>query len=519
MLSDEVIDKVVERITNRIEQGNEYILKVIGESIKKIGTLTPSKAQELSQIIKYGGDYEKIVKKLAEITKLNVKDIYKIFEEVAKSDYQFARQFYKYRNKDFIPYKDNFALQQQVESISRVTVDEFISNTSMLGYGMQDANGNIIYRGIRETYNQLIDEAIMSIASGKETFQESMYRQLKTLGSGGLKVIYPSTYVDKNGVVKHHVRRLDSVLRTSIKEGVRELHNANQEIIGEEIDADGIEISVHSNPAIDHEEVQGRQFSKEEYAKLDNGEEAQDYKGNTYTLDHDGKNGYRQISTLNCYHVIFSIVLGVSKPLYSDKELKQIIDDNNKGFEFEGKHYSMYEGTQLLRQIETKIREQKDLQILAKASDNQQLIGESQERITQLTHKYRDVLKTSGLHSKLERAKVQGYNRQSVSNYKADKVIISADEILPKTLEYGNIRAVIPKDTTMTDVRVIAGYKTSTPIKSINKLVKDFPQYPQIWQKKVGTVKGKYNNYYVHWYSNGNNNYYYKVTKVKKNES
>ena len=414
MLSEEVIDKVVERIVQRYENANTAILKKIGETIKKIGTLKPSDALRLQSILKYGGSYEKIAKELSKLTGLTIQDIYKIFEQVSKENLEFAKEFYRYRNKDFIPYKDNFALQQQVESISRATVDEFISNTSMLGYGLQDANGNIIYRGIRETYNRLIDEAIMSIASGKETFQESMYRQLKTLGSGGLKVIYPSTYVDKNGVVKHHVRRLDSVLRTSIKEGVRELHNANQEIIGEEIDADGIEISVHSNPAIDHEEVQGRQFSNEEYAKLDNGEEAQDYKGNTYTLDHDGKNGYRQISTLNCYHVIFSIVLGVSKPLYSDKELKQIIDDNNKGFEFEGKHYSMYEGQELLRKIELELRKAKDEQILGRSSGIIENIENAQNRITKLTHKYRDVLKASGLHSKLDRAKVTGYKRVAI---------------------------------------------------------------------------------------------------------
>ena len=41
-----------------------------------------------------------------------------------------------------------------------------------------------------------------------------------------------------------------------------------QKIIGEEIGADGYEISVHSNPAPDHELVQGRQFSLEEYEKL-----------------------------------------------------------------------------------------------------------------------------------------------------------------------------------------------------------------------------------------------------------
>lgn len=68
MLSDEVIEKVIERLIRRIEQGNEYVLQKIGESVKKIGTLTPSKAQELVQVLKYGGDYDKIVNKLKEIT-------------------------------------------------------------------------------------------------------------------------------------------------------------------------------------------------------------------------------------------------------------------------------------------------------------------------------------------------------------------------------------------------------------------------------------------------------------------
>ena len=41
--------------------------------------------------------------------------------------------------------------------------------------------------------------------------------------------------------------------------------------------------------------------------------------------------------------------------------LKLLQEDNEKGFEFEGKHYSMYEGTQLQRGIEREIRKQKVL--------------------------------------------------------------------------------------------------------------------------------------------------------------
>ena len=144
---------------------------------------------------------------------------------------------------------------------------------------------------------------------------------MKEIGGSGLKTV---EYASGRSM------RLDSTIRMELKSDLRELHNENQKIIGEEIGYDGIEISVHANPAPDHEEAQGRQFSIEEYDKLNNGLEAKDYKGRTYTLDHDNKNGYRPISELNCYHYIFSIVLGVSDPEYSDKQLQEIIDKNNK---------------------------------------------------------------------------------------------------------------------------------------------------------------------------------------------
>ena len=90
-------------------------------------------------------------------------------------------------------------------------------------------------------------------------------------------------------------------------------------------------------------DVQGRQFSNEEYKKLSDGEVAKDYKGISRQLGHSKNGSYRHISEYNCYHKIFSIVLGVSKPEYTDKQLNDIRESNLSGFEFEGKHYTMYE--------------------------------------------------------------------------------------------------------------------------------------------------------------------------------
>lgn len=153
----------------------------------------------------------------------------------------------------------------------------------------------------------------------------------------------------------------------------------------------------------------GRQFSLEEYDKLEAGDVATDVNGNTY-------NGAdkRAIGEMNCYHKIFNIIIGVSEPEYSDEELKEIQQRNTKGFEFDGKHYSMYEGTQFQRRLETEIRKAKDTQILARASEDTELIDESQQRITHLTHKYNDLCKISGLQPQKRRMTVSGYRRVAV---------------------------------------------------------------------------------------------------------
>lgn len=76
----------------------------------------------------------------------------------------------------------------------------------------------------------------------------------------------------------------------------------------------------------------------------------------------------------------------------------------------------MYQGTQLQRLIERKIREEKDIQILARASGDKLSTVEAQTKITQLTIKYKQLCNISGLPSQLKtRASVIGYKRTNVA--------------------------------------------------------------------------------------------------------
>ena len=401
-ITQEQIDLLVERLINRVEKANEVFLKYIGSKINEIGKLTPSDAHKLVQILKYGDNYDNIVKQINKYTNLNIQDIDKIFNEYAKKDKSFYKEFYKYRN---IPFDNNKIIDNQINALSNLAKSDMVLFTrpNILGYSFTDPITKFVsFHNLKETYNTLLDTALMNVGQGKETFDSAMSNILKEIGGSGIKTIQ---YESGRSV------RLDSAIRMHLKDSLLQLHNENQKIYGEKFNADGVEISVHEYPAIDHEKVQGRQFSNEEYDKLDAGQIAKDYKGNTYTLDHDAKNGYRPISTMNCYHYIFPIILGVSEPEYTDIALKHIQDRNKKGFEYDGKHYTLYEGTQMQRALERKIREQKDIQIIGKSSNNLEVIADSQTKITQLTNKYKELSKISGLPTKMKRMQVSEYKR------------------------------------------------------------------------------------------------------------
>lgn len=391
MLSEEALERLSERLVDRIEELNLFMINKLGDQISKIGKLTPSQLQELFQSVQYGNNLDDIVNKIAEITNKNVSDIYEIFEEVAKQNQTYAKQFYDYRNIKFIPFQENTQLQQHVRNIAQATVNEYLNMSKSMAYTMYNSKGAREFSSLSETYQKITDRAILSISQGRESYEMAIKRTMRELTSNGLRTVdYASGYS----------RRMDSSVRMNIMDGVRRLNRELQEEFGKEFGADGIEVSHHKNAAPDHiDSIDGRQFSKEEFEKVNNSLE-------------------RHVGELNCYHFTYSIILGISKPLYSKEELEADKQANIKGFEFEGEHYTNYEGTQLQRRIETKIREYKDRQIGAKSINDTDEVYHCQRKIRQLTDKYKELSDVSGLPTKVERLRVDGYRKVKSSNNK-----------------------------------------------------------------------------------------------------
>lgn len=405
----------VERLVRRVQQLDEMILETIGKRVAQIGTLSKTEVYQVQQMLKYGADIKKIEKYIAKVTKLNAKDIEDLFEIEARDNYDFAKQFYRARGLEYIPYKKNENLQNYIEAVKKQAVDEYINLSKTIGFTVMDSFGNRQYTLFSRGYQEIIDKAIISLTQGKDTFQNVMSKSLKDLASNGIQVVTKEGIKNINYASGYH-RRLDSAVRMNILDGMRMLNNNLQDKFGEDFGADGVEISVHINPAPDHEDVQGKQFTKKEFERLQETGVAKDITGKPYDIRRYITKrqiySHRPISQMNCYHNAFQIVIGVNKPLYTQQQLNEIKTNNHNGFEYEGKHYSNYEGSQLLRQIETEIRKQKDIQIISRASGDEENTQISQKKITLLTHKYREVVDISGLNNQLKtRAKVSNYRR------------------------------------------------------------------------------------------------------------
>ena len=323
---------------------------------------------------------------------------------MAKKNQVFAKQFYDYKKVKYIPYEKNIELQNQVEAIRRITKDTYKNLSKTLGF-TREINGKRYYYSIGETYSKVIDEATLSIVQGKDSFNIAMNKAISDLAKSGIQTIdWESGY---------H-RRLDTSVRMNIQSAIRDFSISLQRQFGEEYGADGVEISVHDRPAPDHAEIQGHQFSTKkkdgeelsEFDKLQNNKDCYDYQGNFISKNYKNHDR-RSIGEYNCYHYVYSVVLGISKPQYTQKQLDKINIANEKGFTLDGKHYTLYEGTQLQRKMELGIRRLRDKELMLKESNTTDKLEVTQLKITRLINKYIELSKKSGLPTKMERLRLR----------------------------------------------------------------------------------------------------------------
>lgn len=384
MQDEEKLDKILERFYLRYNRYNTKVLEELGKAIKQFDGLTPSEAHKLGQQLKYSNNIDDLLNELSRISGKSIQDVNTLLDKVAVENVAFAEAY-----GDVKKYQDNIRLQRYVNTIKKETYGTFknLAKSKNIGFTFKDENNKTIFKPMRMVYRDLIDEAVYNVSSGVSDYQSAMRNTIKQLADSGVKV-----HEEKTSYISGYSRRIDSSVRQAVLTGVRQVNLGVQQMVGEEFGADGYEISAHFLCADDHLDIQGRQFSKKEYERLNDDLE-------------------RPIGELNCKHFAFAIILGVNLPSYTKKQLNQYKRYSQKKIEYNGKEYTRYDASQVQRRFETEIRKQKDRQIIARTSGDKEEISNAQNKISQLTKEYNNFSKVAGLSTYKNRLQVSGYHR------------------------------------------------------------------------------------------------------------
>lgn len=379
MISEADLTDYAYIVSARFDAINTHYIKLMAKQIKEIGKLSPSNLFRLQQMSKMQQNIDSIEYMLAQETGKTLDELDKVLELSGLSVYKDAYDLYVAHNRIQVPFKQNQNMMNYIRSVQSLTHNTF----------MNMSNTTVIF----EPYRNLVDVAIDAVTNGIDSYNNIIRKQLtdSTLQSNlryadeGLKVTYASGLT----------RRLDSAVRMNVLEGVRQVNNGIREKAGEEFGADGVEVSAHALCARDHIDIQGRQFSKKEFEMRN--EELR-----------------RHISTCNCKHYTFPIILGISKPTYTDKELKQYKANSEKPVNINGREMTKYQATQAQRNMETAIRKQKDKYIFADTMGDTKMAEKIKNNINQLQSQYNSISQQAGLSPKMDRTYVPGYTGKQV---------------------------------------------------------------------------------------------------------
>ena len=375
MITDKELEKLAERFATRMDKVTEVTYKTIGNRINKIGKMSVTDAKKINRLVIYNEDMTKIVAELHKQTNKNISEIEEMYKTVSEKDYKDSKKDFEANGVEYIPYTQNNRLKLIVGSVATITEKEMknISRTTAIGF-RDYLDNEVIYKGIAEVYQEAIDTAITAVVTGVSDYQTEMYKVLKPMVNSGIRTI---------DYVSGYSRRLDSSVRQAILTGIRQVNQETTNEIGRQFGADGYEITAHGDCAPDHLDIQGKQYTQKEFRQLNERLE-------------------RPVGELNCKHFAYPIVIGVSSPAYTKKQLKELERESTRKIEYEGKTYTAYEATQVQRKLETQIRQQKENKLIG----NDKITKEANAKIRALTTKYKDFSNKAGLPIKTNRLRV-----------------------------------------------------------------------------------------------------------------
>ena len=395
MLSDEQIEKIIYPYASRQAEFSLSVIQVIAKRLSKLADFddisplqrTAIERKEISLIHKLHGDY----------VKKQLRHIKDDFWWIAFVIYAESLRFYEQQ----VELERNKALVNTINEITEQTQKQLEQILTNPVFVIRDLKNPAIIKphNLEKTYQTVLSEALSYGNVSKELQDIALKRTETQLFDSGVRYM-----INNSSNNAKDATNANNAIRFSVLDGIKNLINKMQEVMGEQFGADAVELSAHIYPAPDHAPAQGHQFSMEEVDKMQAGEDFKDLQGQEYF-------GFeRNIGEWNCRHYFMRIKKG-AEPTYTQKQLDKILEDNERGYTDEnGKHYTLYECTQVQRRYEREIRKAKEKYLYGKALMDKNMMNMARARVGKLTTQYKQFSHKCNIPIKSERIKVKDYS-------------------------------------------------------------------------------------------------------------
>ena len=379
----EKLPKPLERIMRDLEMS---IMQEIIERIKAVAQITPVTDWLLMRLTAIGTSKVRIKRMIGESlieSDLRVDDIY---EQAVRSDFVRYKEIYEAVGRDYRPYGENKWLQQVVETARRQTKDSLrpMENiTQTMGFNVPVGGGKKVFTPLSEYLERSMDKAMMGIVTGSKTYSQAVGDVIDEMTASGIRTVdYASGKSD----------RIEVAARRAVMTGVAQMTDKVNEKNAEELGTDDWEVDWHMGARnigtgyLNHQNWQGKVYSSAEMRTICGLGEMLGFAG------------------INCYHIRFPFIRGISKRKYTDEWLAEQNQRENEKKVFRGREYDTYGALQYQRSLERSIRKQKqDVALLEAAGADKEIITAAKCRLRLTNRTYTEFSKEMGLRQQRER--------------------------------------------------------------------------------------------------------------------
>lgn len=273
------------------------IIKLLSET-KTFNSFTKS---QFDTLVSINGQklLEESILKLNSISDERKKELTKLFEAM-----------YKKNIKDYNDVTDDLKLSDEQYEIllnGILMTDEDFANFSAT-----------VANATNKAYVDIMNSAYIKVASGGLDFNTVFKDSINYLAMNGIQISHKS---------------IEASVRQALKYSLRQNMRMIDSVIDKELGTDGVQINISPNCRPDHQVINGKIFSNEEWVK---------YK---HLLDDYG-----------CQHYETGVFVDISTNRYTQKKIDEA---NNRTVEYDGKDIPYYEATQMQRALERAVRKAK----------------------------------------------------------------------------------------------------------------------------------------------------------------